>query len=129
MEKHLAPVESFSKKVSRRSAILFLPALAGVIGGELGPSRGAPQIWDKALHFTAYFILSALAVMGFGASKRALWAMFGLIVMGAALEIIQGMIGRDMSAFDELANSLGVIAGGIVAWAIFAMLVRLRSAD
>ena len=121
--------ETIPDKLSRWSAILFLPALAGVVGGELGPSAGQPHFWDKAIHFIAYFVLSMLAVTIFRASKRALWAMLGLIAVGALLEIVQGMIGRDMSAMDELANSLGVLAGGIAAWAAVTMLVRLVSAD
>lgn len=122
-------VERLSEKLSRWSAILFLPAWAGVFGGELGPSSGEPHIWDKALHFIAYFVLSVLGVTALAASKRALWAMLGLILMGAMLEVIQGMIGRDMSALDELANSLGVIAGGLAAWAVLTVLVRLQPAD
>jgi VanZ family protein len=120
---------SFFDKAVRTAAILFLPAFAGVLGGELGPSGGAPHFWDKAVHFTAYLILSALAVAALRARKNALWAMLALIVMGAVLEVVQGMIGRDMSARDELANSLGVVAGAIVVWAIRAVLVRLRPAD
>jgi hypothetical protein len=34
-----------------------------------------------------------------------------------------------MSAYDELANTLGVIAGAIVVWAVRAALVRFRPAD
>jgi VanZ family protein len=122
-------VETLSEKFWRWCAILFLPAWAGVVGGELGSSSGEPMMWDKALHFIAYFVLSTLAVLALGASKRSLWGMLGLIVMGGALEVIQGMIGRDMSALDELANSLGVLAGGIAAWAVAALLVRLQPAD
>ena len=55
--------------------------------------------------------------------------MLGLIAMGAILEVIQGAIGRDMSAYDELANTLGVIAGAVTVWATRAALVRLRPAD
>ncbi|HEY8948613.1 MAG TPA: VanZ family protein [Rhizomicrobium sp.] len=120
---------SFFDKAVRTAAILFLPVCAGVLGGELGPSSGEPHLWDKALHFTAYFILSALAVAALRARKKALLAMLGLIVMGGALEIIQGMVGRDMSAYDELANTLGVIAGAIMVWAVRAALVRFRPAD
>jgi hypothetical protein len=39
------------------------------------------------------------------------------------------MIGRDMSAYDELANTLGVLSGAIIVWAVRAALVRFRSAD
>jgi VanZ family protein len=120
--------KSFFDKAVRTAAILFLPACAGVLGGELGPSGGEPHFWDKALHFTAYFVLSALAVAALRARSKALLAMLGLIAMGGALEILQGMIGRDMSAYDELANTLGVLSGAIVVWAVRAALVRFRSA-
>ena len=121
--------QSFFDRAVRTAAILFLPACAGVSGGELGPSSGEPHFWDKAMHFIAYFVLSALAVAALRARKKALLAMLGLILMGAALELIQGMIGRDMSAIDEFANSLGVAAGAIAVWVVRAVLVRLRPAD
>lgn len=121
--------QSFFDRAVRTAAILFLPACAGVLGGELGPSSGEPHFWDKAMHFIAYFVLSALAVAALRARKKALLAMLGLILMGAALELIQGMIGRDMSAIDEFANSLGVAAGAIAVWVVRAVLVRLRPAD
>jgi VanZ family protein len=37
----------------------------------------------------------------------------GLIGLGGVLEIIQGFVGRDMSVYDELANALGAVAGGV----------------
>ncbi|HSM95023.1 MAG TPA: VanZ family protein [Rhizomicrobium sp.] len=129
MKECAARAETISEKLSRWSAILFPPALAGVVGGELGPSAGEPHFWDKANHFVAYFVLSVLAVMIFRRSRRSLWAMLGLILVGGALEIIQGLIGRDMSALDELANGLGVLAGGMVAWGTAVLLVRLGSPD
>jgi VanZ family protein len=106
------------------AAVLFLPAAAGVLGGELGPSAGEPHIWDKAVHFTAYFVMSWLAVAALKSRATALWAMLGLIVMGGALEIIQGLIGRDCDIHDEIANSLGVLAGGLVAWIIVRLVAR-----
>lgn len=121
--------QNFFDRAVRMAAILFLPAWAGVVGGELGSSHGEPHLWDKALHFGAYFILSVLAVAALRAKKEAILAMLGLIAMGAILEVIQGAIGRDMSAYDELANTLGVIAGAVTVWATRAALVRLRPAD
>lgn len=106
------------KRVAYGAAVLFLPACAGVIGGELGPASGEPMVWDKAVHFTAYFILASLAVTAFKARRTGLWAMLGLIALGGALEIVQGMIGRDCSIYDALANALGVLAGGLVAWIV-----------
>jgi VanZ family protein len=121
--------KSFFDKAARTAMLLFPPACAGVLGGELGPSGGEPQLWDKALHFMAYFVLSMLAVAALRARRSALVAMLGLIAMGGVLELLQGLIGRDMSAYDELANALGVLAGGAAVWIVRAVLVRFGPAD
>lgn len=52
------------------------------------------------------------------------WAGLGLIVLGGVLEIIQGFIGRDMSIYDEFANTAGVLVGVFVARAIVETLHR-----
>ena len=123
-------------KFSRLSAIvLFWPALALVIWGEL--SSHAVQlvhIWDKALHFTAYFGLAGLALVALVEPRRVRWALLGLVILGGVLEIIQGHVGRDMSFYDEVANTLGVAAGATTAWLYLLMLrprrlVAARSAD
>jgi VanZ family protein len=38
-----------------------------------------------------------------------------LIFLGGVLEILQGMLGRDMSVYDEMANSAGAILGATLA--------------
>ncbi len=60
------------------------------------------------------------------ADRRALWWALGLIALGGALEIVQGMTGRDADIFDELANALGVLAGLGIGWAIIAILKARR---
>ena len=106
---------------SRLSAIwLFWPALALVVWGELTSVGDLPHVWDKLLHFTAYFGLSGLAFVALGAHRRALWGLLGLILLGGVLEIVQGMTGRDMSFYDEVANILGAVTGAGVAWAYLA---------
>ena len=113
----------FREQLAYACSVLFLPAWAGVIGGELGPGKGQPVIWDKALHFTAYFGLSLMATIAVRARPvLAMWIAFGLIVMGGLLEIIQGMTGRDADIWDEAANTLGVLAGTGLAWAGIAIL-------
>lgn len=101
---------------SRAAAFwLFWPALALVIWGEVTPATGIEiHAWDKLLHFLAYFGLSALAWRAAGGGWRGLWAAITLVVLGGVLEIVQGMVGRDMSAGDEVANTLGVSAGVLV---------------
>jgi len=121
------PNASLARQIGRASAVLFPLAWAGVVGGELGRAQGEPMIWDKALHLGAYFILAALVSLSLKNANRLL-ALFALVVMGAVLEVVQGLIGRDASLYDELANTLGVVAGGIAGWLVIS-LVRLRRAD
>lgn len=91
---------------------LFVPALAVVIWGELKPStHGADMIWDKLLHFTAYFGLASIATVALRGRRSAVWAAFALAVFGGILEIAQGFVGRDAEWGDELANIVGVCFG------------------
>ena len=105
----------FLPGVRRAGAWLFVPALAVVAWGELTPNP--PHVindlfgWDKAEHFTAYFGLSLLASLGWGLRRSLVWVLLGLIALGGALEIAQGMVGRDVDWHDELANSLGAALG------------------
>lgn len=113
-------------KFSRLSALwLFWPAVTVVVWGELMPDVDIPHVWDKLLHFTAYFGLAGLASVALGSGRRALWAALGLVLLGGMLEIVQGMTGRDMSFYDEVANMLGVAAGALAAWG-YLMLLRQR---
>lgn len=122
-------------KFSRLSALwLFWPAVAVVVWGELSPASGdSLHIWDKLLHFTAYFGLAGLAAVALGYGRRALWAALGLVLLGEVLEIVQGVTGRDMSFYDEIANALGVAAGALVAWGYLILLrprlVETQAAD
>jgi len=113
---------------SRLSATwLFWPALALVVWGELSSTAGnSLHLWDKLLHFTAYFGLAGLAFVALGAHRRALWGMLGLILLGGVLEIAQGMTGRDMSVYDEVANILGAVTGAGLAWAYLAWIGQRR---
>lgn len=122
--------DDFSRKLSRSAAILFLPAAAAVMGGELARNGGEPfHIWDKTLHFSAYFVLAVLVAAATFHRRAFFWALAGLIVMGGNLEIIQGLVGRDCDIRDAFANALGVIAGGLIGWAIMAALVRPTPTD
>ncbi|HUO90673.1 MAG TPA: VanZ family protein [Rhizomicrobium sp.] len=96
---------------------LLAPAILLVIWGELRPAGEIEiHVWDKALHFTAYFGLSLMATIAVRADRRAIWCALALIAMGGALEIIQGVVGRDCDVWDEVANALGVLAGLLLGW-------------
>ena len=111
-------------------AILFWPVLAFVVWGEL--SASSERIFhtlytlfsDKALHFQAYFLLGAMAAAALKRREGTMYAVIGLILLGASLEVIQFFVGRDADAYDELANTLGAISGAIFARAIVEALRR-----
>jgi VanZ family protein len=106
---------------------LFWPAIALVIWGELTshPPDLTAHVWDKALHFTAYFGLSGLAWVALRGGRPGVYAVLALIALGGALEIIQGYVGRDADIHDEIANALGALAGASMGW-IFLALLRTR---
>ena len=108
-------------QIRRIDSWLVAPALLFVVYGELTHDHFAGVLetyfWDKALHFSSYFGLCLMTTVAVRANRNALWWALGLIVLGGALEIVQGMTGRDADIFDELANSFGVLAGLAVGWA------------
>jgi VanZ family protein len=99
--------------IRRAGVWLFLPALAVVAWGELRPNPGGIEdgIWDKVLHFTAYFGLALLATLGWGLRRSLVWVFLGVSVLGGALELLQLYVGRDGEWLDQLANMLGAAAG------------------
>ena len=90
--------------------------VAAVVAFSLVPAFLLPQVpdgGDKIEHFLSYFLLAAAAVQVFLPRHALLRAGPGLVAMGIALEIAQGVLTstRQMDATDALANSLGVAAG------------------
>jgi len=102
-------------------AILFWPALALVIWGELSSSsegllfRYFGAINDKVLHFLSYFLLGAMVGAALKSRRPVIWAVVGLICLGGLLEIVQSYVGRDMSFWDEMTNAAGAIGGAVIA--------------
>jgi VanZ family protein len=95
---------------------LWVLAIASVIVASLVPASVLPQVpdgGDKAEHFLAYFLLAAAAVQLFATRAMLLGSGVGLVLLGIALEIAQGVFTstRQMDPHDALANTLGVIGG------------------
>jgi VanZ family protein len=105
-------------------AYLFLPAVALVTWGELDPKPALmeQEIWDKSLHFMAYFGLAGMICLALNGKRRVLAATLALALFGAVLEVLQGITGRDPSLYDELANILGAITGAATGWLILWLL-------
>ena len=76
---------------------------------------GGGQYLDKLMHLLVYYIF---AVVGYRAIRagRGYWLVcLGIIAYGGLLEVAQSYTpGRFMSAYDMLANTLGVLLGAAV---------------
>ncbi|HEY5850044.1 MAG TPA: VanZ family protein [Lysobacter sp.] len=72
---------------------------------------------DKLEHFLAYLVLSGYAVMLFERRRAQALVAAGLIALGVGLEVAQGAltVSRQADSADALANSLGVLAGLVLA--------------
>src|SRR5262245_24366614 len=91
---------------------LFWPGVALIALGELTPHP--PRMegllgWDKADHFIAYFGLAAMATLAIGPKPLLKWAVFGVVFLSGALEILQIFAGRDAELLDFVANTLGAL--------------------
>jgi VanZ family protein len=111
------PSRPFLHAARLTDAVLFWPVLAFVLWGELAPD--VPDelhfINDKLLHFGAYFVLGAMAGGAVRKRGRVKWVILGLILVGAVMELLQAQVGRDASVYDQVANSIGAIAGALLA--------------
>lgn len=99
-----------SSRVASLARPLWAAALTVVIVGTLMPAEDmppTPDLSDKLLHFAAYLVLATLGVIGWPELRYRL--PFGLILLGFALEVMQGTLvpGRHFDWFDALANAAG----------------------
>jgi VanZ family protein len=101
---------------------LWIAAILVVAVGELLPGGSAPLNWvdslgvsDKIEHFTAYFGLAVIPVLGFD-PRRGLTAALSMILLGVLLDVAQKFIpGRNFDLADIAANTVGVFGGLAVA--------------
>lgn len=92
---------------------VFVLGCVLVLWLSLAPSEGLPleNIWDKAKHSSAYFVLT---VAGSAAFPRWIWRIAGaLFLFGVGVEILQANmdLGRTGDVRDAIANTLGIAVG------------------
>ena len=105
------------KYLMRLMAGVLLVVIVGAMVGPFQNVEAATNIWDKAAHFVAFgLILWSIGVL-FRRLPRTLAALAALVV-GGAVEIIQGWVGRDASWGDLLADGLGILLA-LLLWAIW----------
>ncbi|MEH6519531.1 MAG: VanZ family protein [Halioglobus sp.] len=85
--------------------------------GDSMPSVGS---WDKVGHFLAYAVFAVLAYHVVKNPRQYLTVCLVIIAFSGLMEVAQSfMPGRMMSAYDLLANALGVAVGAFIARATF----------
>lgn len=105
-----------------RSLLLLLwsVAIVVVIVGSLLPQLAPPSgnIFDKVIHVAAYACLTLLGLAALTGWRTRGLAVGLLLVLGIAIEWMQGSLGgREASALDVAANAVGILVG----LAIFAL--------
>lgn len=101
----------------RLTAVAILSVSLTLMIGPFGGVEAGSGIWDKAAHFVVFgLILWSFGVL-FRRLPRLLAAVLA-VVLGAAVEVVQGLVGRDASWGDLLADALG-IAVALLLWAIW----------
>lgn len=104
-------------RLLRLTAVAILLVSLTLMIGPFGGAEAASGVWDKGAHFVVF----GLILWSFGVLFRRLprLAAAGLaIALGGAVEIIQGLVGRDASWGDLLADAMGV-AAALLLWAIW----------
>ena len=106
--------------------IAFIAVLSLAPTGQL-KQIGVPDWNDKLGHFTAYFVLSAWCAQLYASGRAMLRSVLFCLLLGLSLEALQSLTAtRSAEWRDMLANTLGVIAGGMTWFSGFAgSLLRL----
>jgi VanZ family protein len=124
------------KPLRHRGAWLgaWICALLATVAASLLPAFLLPVVppgGDTLEHFGGYALLAAAAVQLFAGWRALGRAALGLVALGVALEIAQGLFTttRQMDAVDALANTCGVAAGMAIALTpLRDLLLRLQRA-
>lgn len=104
-------------RLLRLLAVAILLVSLTLMTGPFGGVEAASGIWDKGAHFVVFgLILWSFGVL-FRRLPRLLTAALAL-ALGGSVEIVQGLVGRDASWGDLLADALG-IATALALWAIW----------
>lgn len=80
------------------------------VEAEMPPQHALPLFpWDKAEHFTAFYVLTYLAVAAFPSCSLVVVAI-ALSGFGALIELVQALpiVGRDCDFWDWVADSVGI---------------------
>ncbi len=100
------------------SQMAFVIGLLAVILLSLLPQDALPDpgTWDNLNHVLAYGVLALAGGLGFRGLRSLLFVGRGWLILGAGLEFVQAALpNRSASAYDALANLIGIALGSIAA--------------
>lgn len=104
--------------------VFWCTLLFTFVSAELPPSH-APSLfpWDKAEHFSAFFVLTCLAGAAFPRRPLVIMAL-ALSLFGCVIELVQALpfIHRDCDVWDWVADTIGIAAATLPS-----ILVRWRT--
>jgi VanZ family protein len=85
--------------------------------GSIRPINSVPlEHWDKLIHLIMYGVFAIIGYQTVKEQRHFIYLCIGIVMYSGALEIAQSFIpGRAMSAYDLLANAMGVFLGAITA--------------
>lgn len=91
-------------------------ALAGVLGGVLGPGGFGSGWVEFAANIVLFVPFGLLVVLLF---RRFWWGVVAALALSAAIELVQAVIpSRTASLRDVVANVAGASVGAVIAWLI-----------
>lgn len=103
--------------LTRFAAIAILAVSLTLMIGPFGGVEAASGISDKVAHFAVFgLILWSFGVL-FPRLPRLAAAVLA-VALGGAVEVVQGMVGRDADVLDLVADGVGV-AVALLLWAIW----------
>lgn len=112
------------------SSFWFWPGLALCVLAlieAISPSGGTPAVFpgfDKVVHAAVFAVLGAwFAALHRSAGRRLIVAL-ALTGFGVAIEILQSLTGRDTSAWDVVADVVGIAIGILLLSTITAHILR-----
>lgn len=99
------------RRINRLAFTAFVAASLFTLWRAVLPDDGGIGFipWDKAKHFIAFYVLTALAVAALPASR--FWRIGAvLLAFGVAIEAVQALVGRDAAFGDVVADACGIAA-------------------
>lgn len=110
-----------------RRAVAILVGIDILLGSLTPLLSGANLIPDKWQHFIAYLLWGFVLMLSSQRLRRRLVYLSLALLVGAVIEIVQPMVGREMSVLDFLADLAGLVVGAALGYPARRMVDRIEA--